>query len=129
MPLGQYQLQIVASVLVILGAAALALICDFLKRKSDRLRELTIALQSKHNEDLRRAIAVRAVEPAAGATPKPHPTVKPAIKQGIKKEKKRPAHSTALAAMQRGAALAGSGKTPPKVEAAAPPPATGAKRD
>ena len=50
---GQYQLQIFVSLIVILGAAFVALICDFLKGNNEQLRELTIELQARQEEQRR----------------------------------------------------------------------------
>src|ERR1700693_1919350 len=55
MELGHYQLQFFVSSLVILGAALAALICYFLKRNNDQLRELTIELKIRHEEEQRRS--------------------------------------------------------------------------
>ena len=55
MELGQYQLQVFVSLIVILGAAFVALICDFLKGTNERLRELTIELKVRREEEQRHA--------------------------------------------------------------------------
>lgn len=46
MEFGQYELQIFVSLVVILAAACVALICDFLKSNNERLRELVIELKA-----------------------------------------------------------------------------------
>src|SRR5579864_8398779 len=71
MELGQYQLQIFVSLVVILGAAFVALICDFLKGNNEQLRELTIELKVRREEEQRRSQMMTAqamqtaMEPAA----------------------------------------------------------------
>src|SRR5580658_10270094 len=55
MEIGQYQLQIFISFLVILGAACVALICDFLKGNNEQLRELTIELKVRREEEQKRS--------------------------------------------------------------------------
>jgi hypothetical protein len=118
MELGQYQLQIFVSLMMILGAAFVALICDFLKGNNEQLRELTIELQAR-----REARVVERVE-----RPKPEQVAAPAVpsaaapkeRSAIGKEQKRAVNADALAAMERGAALAGSGKRPRSAPAAAP---------
>ncbi len=111
MQLGQHQLQILGSLVVIPGAAVVALICDFLKRNNDELRKLTVELKLRHEEELRRACQI---VPRADEIAKPAPAALAATKgsSALGKEKKRPINSEALAAMERGAALAGSAKRP-----------------
>jgi hypothetical protein len=53
MDFGQYPVHIFASLVVVLGAACVALICDFLKRNNEYLRELTIELKVRHEKELR----------------------------------------------------------------------------
>ena len=104
--------------MMILGAAFVALICDFLKGNNEQLRELTIELQAR-----REARVVERVE-----RPKPEQVAAPAVpsaaapkeRSAIGKEQKRAVNADALAAMERGAALAGSGKRPRSAPAAAP---------
>lgn len=116
MELGQYQLQIFVSLVVIL-AACVALICDFLKRNNEQLRELTIELKVRWEEEQKRShlLAPRVTErapktektvasPAAPSAPKQH--------VAVGKDRKRTVNPEALAAMERGAALAGSGGRP-----------------
>jgi hypothetical protein len=78
MDLGQYQLQIFVSLLVILTAAFVALICDFLKGNNERLRELTIELKVRREEEQRYAHTLSAriaapVERAPSAVESPAP--------------------------------------------------------
>ncbi len=54
MEFGQYQLQIFVSLVVVLGAAFVALICDFLKRNNEQLRELVVELRVRREEEQRR---------------------------------------------------------------------------
>jgi hypothetical protein len=88
--------------LVFLGTAVVAFICDFLMRKNDELRKLTVELK----EELRRA---HQVAPLVDETGRPAPTEQQ-VPAAVRKDKKRPVNSEALAVMERGAALAGSGK-------------------
>src|SRR5277367_5658217 len=53
MELGQYQLQIFVGLVVVLAAAFVALICDFLKGNNEQLRELTIELKVRREEEQR----------------------------------------------------------------------------
>jgi len=154
MELGQYQLQIFVSLVVILGAAIVALICDFLKRNNEQLRELTIELKVRREEEQKRShlltprapergerapktekIVAPAVAPALAATNVAAPNVAatnvavpnvavPKERAAVNRERKRIINSDALAAMERGAALAASGGHPRPAHAA---PATESK--
>jgi hypothetical protein len=127
MELGQYQLQIFVSLVVILAAAFVALICDFLKGNNEQLRELTIELKVRREEEQKRAhlftprVAERVerpkVEQAAAAAPA---LAAPKQRSAEAREKKRAVNSDALAAMERGAALAGCGGRPGSAAPAAP---------
>jgi hypothetical protein len=55
MEFGEYQLQIFVSLMVVLCAAFVALICDFLKGNNEQLRELAIELRVRREEDSRRS--------------------------------------------------------------------------
>lgn len=48
--MGSLEIQIFVSLFVILGAAFVALLCDFLKGNNERLRERNIELQTRHEE-------------------------------------------------------------------------------
>jgi len=128
MELGQYQLQIFVSLVVILGAAFVALICDFLKGNNEQLRELTIELKVRREEEQKRShlLTPRVTERAERA-PKTEKIAAPAALGAAKehvavgKDRKRTVNSEALAAMERGAALAGSGGRP-RSAASAPMP-------
>jgi len=117
MELGQYQLQIFVGLVVVLAAAFVALICDFLKGNNEQLRELTIELKVRREEEqrhsqtmipqtvpavpaLRERMRLERVE--AMATPAALATAAPVAAR----ERKRPPSADALAAMQRGAELA-----------------------
>jgi hypothetical protein len=69
MEFGQYQMQIALSLIVILGAALVALICDLLKGNNEQLRELAIELKVRREEENKRfqMLAPHAVAAAAGA--------------------------------------------------------------
>jgi hypothetical protein len=119
MELGQYQMQIVLSVVVILGAALVALVCDLLKGNNEQLRELAIELKVRREEENRRfqmlaphAFAAPAgamaplLAPAAAARIE-EPVVAPVTKRPERREKRALAPE-ALAAIQRGEQLAAS---------------------
>lgn len=125
MELGQYQMQIFASLVVILGAALVALVCDLLKGNNEQLRELAIELRVRREEEHRRfqMLAPRVLaEATAGApaaalaeAPKPEAAEKP-VETAERKPKrprdpnKRPLSADALAAIQLGEQLAASPK-------------------
>jgi hypothetical protein len=130
MEIGQYQLQIFISFVVILSAACVALICDFLKGNNEQLRELTIELKVRREEEQKRSHLLtprvaapkteRIAAPAAAAAvsnvavsnvPVSHMAA-PKERSAVGKERKRTVNSEAIAAMERGAALASSGKRP-----------------
>src|ERR1700678_1900701 len=127
MELGQHQLQFVVSLLVIVGAACVALVCDFLKRNNEELRELTLELKVRREEEQKRTqlltppVAERVERPKPEQVEAPAaPAVAAAPKQrsavaAVTKDKKRAVNSDALAAMERGAALASSGGRPRSV--------------
>jgi len=60
---GQYQLQIFDSLIVILGAAFVALICDFLKGSNEQLREMAIELRARDAERRLEMPEARSIEP------------------------------------------------------------------
>src|SRR5258708_3467924 len=119
MELGLYPLQVFTSLVVILGAAFVALICDFLKGNNEQLRELTIELKVRREEEHKRMQLMTpqlAVANGAATGPAPvaasvgesiarreHAPRSLAIPQG----RKRTAAPEAIAAMERGAQLAG----------------------
>jgi len=71
MDLGQYPLQVFVSLLLVLCAALVALICDFLKRNNEQLRELAIELRVRREEDQRRPQSM--LEPARRQLEEPIP--------------------------------------------------------
>jgi hypothetical protein len=98
---GNY-LQLIMTVALIVTAAIVAVICDFLKQNNDQLREMNIELQVRQ-EHLRvprlpKAEKVSAPEVPSIAAPKEHSIVS--------KDRKRTVNREALAAMERGAAAA-----------------------
>jgi hypothetical protein len=60
-------IQIVVSVVLILGAAGVALLCDFMKRKNDQLREAMVELQVRREEETH--VAVPPTRTVSKATP------------------------------------------------------------
>jgi hypothetical protein len=103
-----------------------ALICDFLKGNNEQLRELTIELKVRREEEQRRSrmtaqtAAWGAAEPFAG---KPERRIEaPAARaMAAPEERKRTASADALAAMERGAAMAFAPRPTRTVETPAPP--------
>src|SRR5579871_2208604 len=121
MELGQHSIQIFISLIVILAAAFVALVCDLLKGNNDQLRELAIELRVRREEEQRRAqmMPARTMEPAADSAP---PTSTEPVKEPVKKaqfaravaappDRKRTIAPEAMAAMERGAQLAGAKRT------------------
>jgi hypothetical protein len=117
MEFGQYQMQIALSLIVILGAALVALICDLLKGNNEQLRELALELKVRCEEQNKRfqMLAPHALAaPAGNAAPKieesiaaGRPVTNVAPKRAERREKRAIAPE-ALAAMQRGEQLASS---------------------
>ena len=101
MELGQYQLQIFVSLLVVLGAAFVALICDFLKGNNEQLRELTIELKVRREEEQRRSQMMTARAMAAPATEQ---TMLEDSTGGVQRDKR--IHAPAARAVAKGAAAA-----------------------
>ena len=138
MEFGQFPLQIFVSLVVVIGAAFVALICDFLKGNNEQLRELTIELKVRREEEHRRsqmmtarAMAAPALEPEAQEKRSDAPAARPAVRavaapssssrDSRDTNRKRPVSPAALAAFERGEQLAASphGR---KTAAAAPRP-------
>jgi len=138
--MAQYQLQIFVSLLVILGAAFVALICDFLKGNNEQLRELAVELKVRREEERRqsRKLTAQAVEPLNHAVKErmrmekieqqriemrergtEAPVSKSLVNRAIRD--KRTPSPDALAAMQRGEALAAAPRRKVAAEAAPAP--------
>lgn len=109
------------SLALILTAAVVAFICDVLKRNNEQLREMNLELKIRQEAQKASPAAVQAPKVEKPAAPIAHEAVAPppatplaAPKAGPKanKDRKRTVNSEALAAMERGAALAGSGGRP-----------------
>src|SRR5487761_1933109 len=137
MELGQYQLQTFVSLTALLSAACVALICDFLKGNNEQLRELVIELRARQEQDRKIQTAAPMEAPKVEETPM---SAKPAAaeKLATPAPRKRKINAEALAAMERGAALASSGGPPrsaskpesrPAEAAAAKPAAPAVKKD
>jgi hypothetical protein len=142
MELGQYQLQIFVSLVVILGAAFVALICDFLKGNNEQLRELTVELKVRREEEQRRshtltpqlagapAMSLKAEMPVmdnrTDKRAEKKAEARAARSMATSREPKRPVAPEALAAMERGAQLAGAPR--PRAAAAARSEAPAASR-
>lgn len=98
------------SLALILTAAAVAIICDVLKRNNEQLREMNIELQLRQEQEQKRSpqpVLRVAERPEGGAKPE-----KPAAERIVKTDKKRTVNAGAMAAMERGASLAGPAKRP-----------------
>lgn len=117
MEFGQHELQLFVSLTLIMGAACVALICDFLKGDNEQLRQLVTELNVRREEEQKRAPEAKpAGEPAKIEPAKPvaeSPKQHTAEKDAPRAERKRGISSEALAAMERGAALAKAGGPPP----------------
>lgn len=94
MELGQHQMQVFASLAVILGAAIVALVCDLLKGKNEQLRELALELSVRREEEQKRfqMLAPRVAAEATGNAP----TV--ALAQSTELPKREPVREQAKAA-------------------------------
>src|SRR5580698_7009623 len=73
---GSLSFQMFLSLMLILGAAFVALICDHLKRNNEQLRELAIEINVRRQEEYKRFRMLapqsqKAIEPAA--TPRSNP--------------------------------------------------------
>ena len=102
------------SLVVIVAAAIVALICDSLRRNNEQLRALTIELKVRRDEEQRRSRATK-METKTEKLEAPAPAAAlaaPKARTAVGKERKRTVNSEAMAAMERGAALAGSGGRP-----------------
>jgi len=99
----QYQLQSFISSVVIVAAALIALICDFLKRNNEQLRELTVELKARREEEQKRERIERAQKTEKIAAPPA--LAAPKERSALGKETKR-TNTEALAAMEHGAPLA-----------------------
>jgi hypothetical protein len=140
MEIGHFQLQLIVSALVIVGVAFVALICDFLKRNNEQLREMNIELKIRREEEQKRLqvamqrpaetverieapkLEVAVAAPRAVATTARERAHAVGNKDASNKEKKRAVNAQALAAMERGATLASAGGRPRQAAAVAPKP-------
>jgi hypothetical protein len=66
---GQYQMQIALSLIVILGAALVALLCDLLKGNNEQLRELALELKVRCEETNKRFQMLSPHAPAVSEAP------------------------------------------------------------
>jgi Diguanylate cyclase, GGDEF domain len=122
---GHY-LQLIVSVSLILTAAVVAFICDVLKRNNEQLREINIELKIRQEVQARSHVPAprpqkivvpdspvpELAAPEVPAPPVSAPKQRAAGKKDAGNERKRTVNSQALAVMERGAALAGSGARP-----------------
>src|ERR1700760_4250298 len=97
MDMGPHTVQVVVSLIVVVVAAAVAMICDFLKRNNEHLRELAVELKVRNEEAERRIQVIEkrskktaapaglnpamaaAVGPQKVAAPAPRPAPPPSI--------------------------------------------------
>jgi len=77
-------LQIFVSAIVILGAAAVALICDLLKSNNEHLREMNVELRIRREEEQRRSQLILQTTATLNGAPAalPSPAAAPAIASG-----------------------------------------------
>jgi hypothetical protein len=111
MELGPHQLQIFLSLLVIVGAACAALVCDLLRANHEQLRELTRELKIRREEEEKR------YRPQPAAEPKT-PTAITERASAANAESRRAPSPAALAAMERGEQLAAKPKPPAREQEA-----------
>ncbi len=116
MELGHFSIQAFVSLLILVAGACLALVCDFLKRNNEELRQLNVELTVRREEEQKRSqVLTPRAAPELEKTPAASHLASPKEHSNVGKEyceKKRTANAEALAAMQRGASLAGTGKKP-----------------
>src|SRR5260370_13399518 len=79
-------IQIFVSVVLILGAAGVALLCDFQKRKNDNLREAMVELELQFRREVQMPVGVSRTRTAATALPPPLPAPAPAAMQVLVQE-------------------------------------------
>jgi len=128
MELGPHQMQIFVCLVLIVGAALVAIMCDFLKRNNQQLREITLELKVRREEDLKRVQTVLPQAVIEHASPRTNvederktanlpfaemvsrgqnrPETSKPRRARRDSENRRAASAEALAAMQRGAQLA-----------------------
>jgi hypothetical protein len=116
MEFGQYQMQIAFTLVVILGAAFVALVCDLLKGNNEQLRELAIELKIRREEETKRfqMLAPHAFTASAKTAlqieqpfGQGQPLATSVNKRPVRRDK-RPLAPEALEAIQRGVELAAS---------------------
>src|SRR5258708_1435938 len=83
-------IQIVVSVVLILGAAGVALLCDFLKRKNDHLREAMVELELQFRREEEMPAGVSRPRTVSRATPPPLPASAPAAAKRVPVEEAIP---------------------------------------
>jgi hypothetical protein len=120
---GPYQIQIFTSLVLILGAAFVALICDLLKGNNEQLRELAIELKVRREEEHKRfqMLVPQTASATHAVTQKAETAIRkmaaPAARSlATPEEKKRTVAPAALAAMERGAQLAAAPRPRRQVE-------------
>jgi len=128
MEIAPHQMQLFVCMVLIVGAALVAIMCDFLKRNNQQLRELTLELKVRREEDLKRVQTVAPQPIVEHPSPKPNadyernatslPFAEMVSRNQNQPENGKPrrarrdsdnrraASAEALAAMQRGAELA-----------------------
>lgn len=101
-----HHLQLALTVALILTAAVVAFICDILKRNNQLLREMNIELELRQEQTQRVESAPRPAPAVAHVAVSAEPAAKE--RMAVNREKKRTVNAEAIAAMERGAARAGS---------------------
>jgi hypothetical protein len=104
MKISYFQPEAFVSLVAILGTALVAFICDLLKRNNEQLRELAIELKVRREEEQRRGQIMTATLPVTSSDRK---NFEGARAVAAPEKRKRAISPDALAAMERGARLAG----------------------
>ena len=109
MDLGPHSVQIFVSLVVVLAAAGVALVCDLLKGNNEHLRELAVELKVRHEEAERRATVmekrgrripdISALKPVKAVTPVARVEAAPEIPQTEQTQVPLPKVAAAAAAV------------------------------
>jgi hypothetical protein len=130
MRLDPYQLQILTTLIIVLGVALVALIWDVLHANTEQLRELAQEVRMLREAEAKRSGAktprmeTRPSRDLDTPSAAGRPVAAPALATPRDSERKRPLAPEALAAMERGAQLAGVGRRSASEPSDANPPST-----
>ncbi len=89
------QLQIFVSLVVVLGAAFVALVCDFLKGNNEHLREQNRELRARKEEAERRLLGLEAVARESSLLSAGNSVTKPLVRAGLQAPATPAAHASA----------------------------------